>query len=200
MLTYLFNLCVRNYYNFYVIGWNGLLDRKSLQEVNKFFHERCSACNISACTPSSSQTGSGAAPKPILNLVSSLSGANSCTHELPSLISACLVSLEPQSTFRVYPGFGLCSDEPWNFGSSSGLGGGGSGNTGGGTSGMSGLGTNNFSTGMSGAFHGASASPLTKRMMSMLDRTSITDVPSATHILVFPTSTSASSLIVCLNC
>ncbi|KAK4469895.1 hypothetical protein MN116_007400 [Schistosoma mekongi] len=173
-------------------GWNGLLGRKSLQDVNKFFRERCSACSISSCVPShSSSINNGS--KPMLNLVNSSTGASSCTHELPSLISACLVSLEPQSTFRVYPGFGLCSDESWTYG-----GGGGGGNVGGGgglgNAGSVG-GSGGLSNGVNGAFYGANASPFAIRMMSMLDTpTTSTETPSATHILVFPTSTSASGV------
>ncbi|CAH8515869.1 unnamed protein product [Schistosoma guineensis] len=172
-------------------GWNGLLGRKSLQDVNKFFRERCTACSISSCVPShSSSINNGS--KPMLNLVNSFTGASSCTHELPSLISACLVSLEPQSTFRVYPGFGLCSDESWTYG-----GGGGGGNTGGGGSGSAGStgGSGGLSNGANSAFYGANASPLAMRMMSLLGTpTTSTETPSATHILVFPTSTSASGV------
>ncbi|CAH8510541.1 unnamed protein product [Schistosoma rodhaini] len=173
-------------------GWNGLLGRKSLQDVNKFFRERCSACSTSSCVPShSSSINNGS--KPMLNLINSFTGASSCTHELPSLISACLVSLEPQSTFRVYPGFGLCSDESWTYG-----GGGGGGNTGGG-GGSGGAGSTGASGGLSNgannAFYGANASPLAMRMMSLLDTpTTPIETPSATHILVFPTSTSASGV------
>ncbi|CAH8841921.1 unnamed protein product [Trichobilharzia szidati] len=175
-------------------GWNGLLGRKSLQDVNKFFRDRCSACSISSSIPSHSTSNSSMinSTKPMLNLINSHSGANSCTHELPSLISACLVSLEPQSTFRVYPGFGLCSDEPWAYGG--GGGGGGAGGMGSGSTGISG-GSGGLNNGGNNAFYGGSASSLNIRMMSMLDTpTSSIDNPSATHILVFPTSTSASGV------
>ncbi|CAH8516803.1 unnamed protein product [Heterobilharzia americana] len=175
-------------------GWNGLLGRKSLQDVNKFFRDRCSSCSISSCVPSHSASNSSVinGSKPMLNLVNSHSGANSCTHELPSLISACLVSLEPQSTFRVYPGFSLCSDEPWTYG-----GGGGGGGAGGGGSGNTGSagGSGGLNNGVNNSFYGANASPVVMRMMSMLDTpTASTENPSATHILVFPTSTSASGV------
>ncbi|CAH8476508.1 unnamed protein product [Schistosoma turkestanicum] len=174
-------------------GWNGLLGRKSLQDVNKFFRERCSACSTSSCVPShSSSINNGS--KPMLNLVNSFTGASSCTHELPSLISACLVSLEPQSTFRVYPGFGLCSDESWTYGGSGGGGNAGGCGGGSGNAGSSG-GGGGLCNGVNSAFCGANASPLTMRMMSLLDTpTTSTETPSATHILVFPTSTSASGV------
>ncbi|THD20132.1 Mediator of RNA polymerase II transcription subunit 13 [Fasciola hepatica] len=167
-------------------GWNGLLGRKSLQDVNRFFREQCAACSASASVPATLICNGTRAT---LNLVNSSSGANSCTHELPSLVSACLVSLEPQSTFRVYPGVGAGSNESWGgSGVSGGGGGGGSGGAGGGsTSGGTGAG------GPGGAFCGVSPSPFMTRTMMMVGNSVIaSDVPTTTHILVFPTSTSAS--------
>ncbi|KAF5394970.1 Mediator of RNA polymerase II transcription subunit 13 [Paragonimus heterotremus] len=172
-------------------GWNGLLGRKSLQDVNRFFRERCSTCNTSATVPSQlSNTGT----KTTLNLVNCSSGANSCTHELPSLISACLVSLEPQSTFRVYPGVTLSPDDAWACGGGGGGGGGGSGSGGAGVGSVGGVGGANTS-GIGGSYGVSSASPYAMRTMMMLGSANFaSDVPSTTHILVFPTSTFASGL------
>ncbi|CAL8094875.1 unnamed protein product [Calicophoron daubneyi] len=173
-------------------GWNGLLGRKSLQDVNRFLRERCLTCNASATTPASltNVPSLNGGAKTTLNLINTSAGANSCTHELPSLISACLVSLEPQSTFRIYPGVRLCSDDAWACGGGGGAGGGGGpgsgsgGNLGGGSCG--GAGSSSW---------GSSASPFMMRTMTLLGSAiAPNDVPSTTHILVFPTSTSASGL------
>ncbi|KAA0187299.1 SAPK substrate protein 1 [Fasciolopsis buskii] len=125
----------------------------------------------------------------MLNLVNSSSGANSCTHELPSVVSACLVSLEPQNTFRVYPGVGVGSSESWG---GSGVGGGGGGGGSGGAGG-SGTGGGASAGGPGGAFCGVSPSPfMTRTMMMVGSSVTPSDIPTTTHILVFPTSTSAS--------
>ncbi|KAG5450511.1 mediator complex subunit Srb9 [Clonorchis sinensis] len=170
-------------------GWNGLLGRKSLQDVNRFFRDRCSTCNLSACVSSQPPGGS----KATLNLVNSASGSNSCTHELPSLISACLVSLEPQSTFRIYPGLGLSPEDAWALGGGGGGGGGGSGVGGGNTSSSN----STSAGGNSGTCGGYTPSAFGMRTTMMVGNAMTSnEVPSATHILVFPTSTSASGLSV----
>lgn len=174
------------FFSGFFAGWNGLLGRKSLQDVNKFFREQCAACSASASVPATLVSNGTRA---MLNLVNSSSGANSCTHELPSVVSACLVSLEPQNTFRVYPGVGVGSSESWG---GSGVGGGGGGGGSGGAGG-SGTGGGASAGGPGGAFCGVSPSPfMTRTMMMVGSSVTPSDIPTTTHILVFPTSTSAS--------
>ncbi|KAL3319412.1 hypothetical protein Ciccas_001927 [Cichlidogyrus casuarinus] len=88
-------------------AWNGLLSRGNLQEVNHSLENNClmcglvsraqqqTACPNSSLPPSAGIGGSSMHPEATLK-------SHLCTHQIPSIISACLVSIEPQSTFKIY--------------------------------------------------------------------------------------------------
>ncbi|VEL13452.1 unnamed protein product [Protopolystoma xenopodis] len=98
------------------LGWTGLLSRKNLQDVNQFFQENCPVCSNSpfrhSSIPTSQSIGShfNSSQHFNANSTGAVGGGNVggqlnfCLHDqLPSLISACLVSLEAQNTFRIFP-------------------------------------------------------------------------------------------------
>ncbi|KAL7063212.1 hypothetical protein AAHC03_01756 [Spirometra sp. Aus1] len=80
-------------------GWSGLLSSKNLQDVNQSLRANCSLCATatSVSTTSARHMYNGKTTTTI-SLVAG-GGVNSCVHEIPSVLSACLVSIEPQSTF-----------------------------------------------------------------------------------------------------
>lgn len=168
------------------LGWCALLSRKNLQNVNRSLRANCTLCSSVTTAPAtSSSNGPTYSGKSTVttNLTTDSRVPSTCAHETPSLISACLVSTEPQPTFRLFPGSDLSTGD---------LGGSGGGGHGGGGGGVGGGGIGNISAsggsvGSSGGTAGqTSAGPFANGVISAAGY-----APSTTHILVFPTSTSA---------
>uniref|UniRef100_A0A0X3PKR7 Mediator of RNA polymerase II transcription subunit 13 n=1 Tax=Schistocephalus solidus TaxID=70667 RepID=A0A0X3PKR7_SCHSO len=167
-------------------GWSGLLSSKNLQDVNQSLRANCALCATatSVSTTSARHMYNGKTTTTI-SLVAG-GGVNSCVHEIPSVLSACLVSIEPQSTFRLFPFSDLHMGESWL--SSGGVGGAsGFGAPGGSNSGAGGGGVGGGGGGNAGAAYGAvGMCPFNSGFVSASGY-----APSTTHILVFPTSPSA---------
>lgn len=171
-------------------GWCALLSRRNLQNVNRSLRANCALCNLVNQTPTTLSNG-GPTYNGKLTVTTNLTAdsrvSGTCAHETPSLLSACLISTEPQSTFRLFPGSDLNTGD---LGVSGGHGGGGHGSSGGGSGVGGGGGGTSTSGGGAGAAGGqagqASAGPFANGVISAAGY-----APSTTHILVFPTSTSA---------
>ncbi|VDD77885.1 unnamed protein product [Mesocestoides corti] len=171
-------------------GWCGLLSRKNLQNVNRSLRANCALCNLVTLVPSTSNNNGPSyrgRSTATISLTADSRVPSSCVHETPSLISACLVSTEPHSTFRLFPGSDLNTGDfggPGGHGSSShGGGGGGSGGVGGGSGASVSSGSGGVGSGPAGQ---VPAGPFANGVISAAGY-----APSTTHILVFPTSTSA---------
>nr|CDS30213.1 Mediator of RNA polymerase II transcription [Hymenolepis microstoma] len=170
-------------------GWCALLSQRNLQNVNRSLRANCALCNLVSQTPTIPSSG-GPTYNGKLTVTTNLTAdsrvSGTCAHETPSLLSACLISTEPQSTFRLFPGSDLnIGDLGGHTGHGGhGGGGGGGGNAGGGGGGLS---SSGGGAGQAGGQVGqAYAGPFANGVISAAGY-----APSTTHILVFPTSTSA---------
>ncbi|VDO07988.1 unnamed protein product [Rodentolepis nana] len=170
-------------------GWSALLSQRNLQNVNRSLRANCALCSLVSQTPITPSNG-GPTYNGKLTVTTNLTAdsrvSGTCAHETPSLLSACLISTEPQSTFRLFLGSDLnIGDLGGHTGHGGhGGGGGGGGNAGGGGGGLSASGGG---VGQAGGQVGqAYAGPFASGVISAAGY-----APSTSHILVFPTSTSA---------
>ncbi|VUZ39617.1 unnamed protein product, partial [Hymenolepis diminuta] len=170
-------------------GWCALLSRRNLQNVNRSLRANCALCNLVNQAPTTLSNG-GPTYNGKLTVTTNLTAdsrvSGTCAHETPSLLSACLISTEPQSTFRLFPGSDLNTGDLGGHAGHGGHGGGGGGggNAGGGSGSLSASGGG---VGQAGGQAGqAYAGPFANGVISAAGY-----APSTTHILVFPTSTSA---------
>ncbi len=174
---------------FAVSGWSGLLNRGNLQNVNRSLRSNCPTCRAASAVPGSTSCGlyRGRPTTSIsLGVGAGVGSVNSCAHELPSVISACLVSMEPQSSFRLFPARGaaeLLNSGALGEGGGSGPGGGGSG------TGQSGQTYYHYQGGHHTRDHSATTAAAVNGGPG--PGGAPIPAPSTTHILVFPTSTSA---------